>query len=72
MNNVLSFILRATIDANFNVFEKKPWRNPGMDVNDFFNFGFNEQSWRDYWNPLVSKHVLILDGIFFVERTCLF
>lgn len=51
MNNALSFVLRA----NFHGFEKKPWRNPGVDVNDYFNFGFNEQSWKDYCNPGVSK-----------------
>lgn len=50
------------------MFGKKPWRNPGVDVNDYFNFGFNEQSWKDYCNPGVSRHVLILDVIFFVTR----
>ncbi|VVA96728.1 unnamed protein product [Arabis nemorensis] len=43
---------RTPFDVNSDVFKKKPWRNPGMDINDFFNFGFNEQSWKDYCNPL--------------------
>lgn len=50
----VSFIFRTPFDVNSDVFKKKPWRNPGMDINDFFNFGFNEQSWKDYCNPLVS------------------
>ncbi|CAH8361573.1 unnamed protein product [Eruca vesicaria subsp. sativa] len=49
---------RTSFDANFNGFEKKPWRNPGVDVNDFFNFGFNEQSWKDYCNPLVKGRAI--------------
>ncbi|KAL1211872.1 FIP1[III]-like protein [Cardamine amara subsp. amara] len=36
----------------FDVFEKKPWRNSGADISDFFNYGFNEQSWKDYCKPL--------------------
>jgi hypothetical protein len=26
----------------------KPWRKPGADVTDYFNYGFNEDSWRQY------------------------
>ncbi|ORZ26060.1 Fip1 motif-domain-containing protein [Absidia repens] len=29
-------------------FEDKPWRKPGADITDYFNFGFNEMSWRAY------------------------
>ncbi|KAG7576308.1 Pre-mRNA polyadenylation factor Fip1 domain [Arabidopsis thaliana x Arabidopsis arenosa] len=43
---------RTPFDVNFDVFEKKPWRNPGTDTSDFFNFGLNEQSWKDYCKPL--------------------
>uniref|UniRef100_A0A1J3IVD9 FIP1[III]-like protein n=1 Tax=Noccaea caerulescens TaxID=107243 RepID=A0A1J3IVD9_NOCCA len=43
---------RTSFDANSHVFEKKPWRNPGTDINDFFNYGFNEKSWKDYCKPL--------------------
>lgn len=27
---------------------EKPWRRPGADITDYFNFGFNEFSWRQY------------------------
>ncbi|KAF8093270.1 hypothetical protein N665_0385s0018 [Sinapis alba] len=43
-------------------FKKKPWMNHGMDINDFFNFGFNEQSWKDYCNPLVKGRAIEVEG----------
>lgn len=27
-------------------FEEKPWGRPGADMTDWFNYGFNEDSWR--------------------------
>ncbi|CAF2126520.1 unnamed protein product [Brassica napus] len=48
--------------ANFHGFEKKPWRNPGVDVNDYFNFGFNEQSWKDYCNPGLKGRAIEVEG----------
>ncbi len=28
--------------------EGKPWRNAGAKVSDWFNYGFNEETWRAY------------------------
>ncbi|XP_033742874.1 pre-mRNA 3'-end-processing factor FIP1-like isoform X3 [Pecten maximus] len=28
--------------------DEKPWRKPGADITDYFNYGFNEDSWRMY------------------------
>uniref|UniRef100_A0A6B2EDJ7 Putative polyadenylation factor i complex subunit fip1 n=1 Tax=Phlebotomus kandelakii TaxID=1109342 RepID=A0A6B2EDJ7_9DIPT len=28
--------------------EEKPWRMPGADITDYFNYGFNEDTWRSY------------------------
>ena len=28
--------------------EEKPWRIPGADLTDYFNYGFNEESWKAY------------------------
>ncbi|KAJ3162396.1 cleavage polyadenylation factor subunit fip1 [Geranomyces michiganensis] len=28
--------------------EEKPWRRPGADITDFFNYGFNERTWKLY------------------------
>lgn len=35
-------------------FEEKPWRLQGIDVSDFFNFGMNEESWKEYCKQLVG------------------
>jgi pre-mRNA 3'-end-processing factor FIP1 len=29
-------------------FEDKPWRKPGADLTDYFNYGFNETTWKAY------------------------
>ncbi|CAL4152695.1 unnamed protein product, partial [Meganyctiphanes norvegica] len=29
-------------------FEDKPWRKPGADLSDYFNYGFNEETWFKY------------------------
>ncbi|XP_068606926.1 pre-mRNA 3'-end-processing factor FIP1 isoform X2 [Brachionichthys hirsutus] len=29
-------------------FEEKPWRKPGADLSDYFNYGFNEDTWKAY------------------------
>ena len=28
--------------------EEKPWRKPGADITDYFNYGFNEETWIAY------------------------
>lgn len=28
--------------------DDKPWRKPGADITDYFNYGFNEETWRAY------------------------
>ncbi|KAJ2373237.1 cleavage polyadenylation factor subunit fip1, partial [Coemansia sp. RSA 2603] len=35
-----------TIDVD--MLEEKPWRLPGADVTDYFNFGFSEETWKLY------------------------
>ena len=27
---------------------EKPWRRPGSDISDWFNYGFDEISWEAY------------------------
>ncbi|KAM0911128.1 hypothetical protein ACQ4PT_013716 [Festuca glaucescens] len=29
-------------------FEEKPWKYPGADILDYFNFGIDEEKWKDY------------------------
>ncbi|KAJ3291088.1 hypothetical protein HK104_006335 [Borealophlyctis nickersoniae] len=35
-------------DVDLDTLEDKPWRRPGADISDYFNFGFNEQTWKAY------------------------
>lgn len=28
--------------------DEKPWRKPGADITDYFNYGFNEDTWQQY------------------------
>ncbi|KAL0315415.1 UNVERIFIED_CONTAM: FIP1[V]-like protein [Sesamum radiatum] len=47
-----SFFSRTIFEVDIDGFEEKPWRLPGIDVSDFFNFGLNEDSWKDYCKRL--------------------
>ncbi|KAJ1395284.1 Pre-mRNA polyadenylation factor Fip1 [Sesbania bispinosa] len=35
-------------DVNIDKLEEKPWRFPGVDITDYFNFGFDENTWKQY------------------------
>jgi len=47
-------IFRTIFDVDIESFEEKPWKYPGIDISDFFNFGLNEESWKDYCRQLVT------------------
>lgn len=38
----------AVLQVDVESFEEKPWRKPGADLSDYFNYGFNEDSWKVY------------------------
>ncbi|KAJ5760355.1 hypothetical protein N7520_007511 [Penicillium odoratum] len=40
-------IMATDMDADFPA-DDKPWRRPGSDVSDFFNYGFDEFTWVSY------------------------
>ncbi|XP_019873717.1 pre-mRNA 3'-end-processing factor FIP1 [Aethina tumida] len=35
-------------EYNLDSLEDKPWRKPGADITDYFNYGFNEDTWKAY------------------------
>lgn len=35
-------------DIDIDLLPDKPWRKPGADLTDYFNYGFNEVTWRNY------------------------
>lgn len=36
-----------SLDLNSS-FQDKPWKRPGADITDYFNYGFTEESWNVY------------------------
>ncbi|KAL2917285.1 Cleavage polyadenylation factor subunit fip1 [Polyrhizophydium stewartii] len=48
INAMGQFDGKDIIDVEMESFEEKPWRKPGADITDYFNYGFNEQTWRAY------------------------
>ncbi|XP_074281250.1 FIP1[V]-like protein [Silene latifolia] len=43
---------KTIFDFDIDNFEEKPWKHPGVDVSDYFNFNLNEESWKDYCKQL--------------------
>lgn len=39
---------RTVFDMNIEAFQQKPWRQHGIDLTDYFNFGLDEEGWRKY------------------------
>ena len=35
-------------DFEIDNMEDKPWEKPGADITDYFNYGFNERTWKKY------------------------
>ncbi|GAA6028077.1 hypothetical protein JCM8097_001860 [Rhodosporidiobolus ruineniae] len=35
-------------DVDIDALEDKPWRKPGANLADYFNYGMNEATWRNY------------------------
>ncbi|XP_047324818.1 FIP1[V]-like protein [Impatiens glandulifera] len=43
---------KPIFDVDIDSFEEKPWKQPGIDISDYFNFGLNEESWKSYCKQL--------------------
>lgn len=41
-------ILSTDFDTDFSGENSKPWRRPGADITDYFNYGFDEFTWASY------------------------
>jgi pre-mRNA 3'-end-processing factor FIP1 len=35
-------------ELNLENLDEKPWKKPGADLTDYFNYGFNEHTWKQY------------------------
>lgn len=54
-------------DLNFDTIEDKPWRKPGADITDYFNYGFNEDTWKVYCDRQKKLRGLNSSGMFDVN-----
>ncbi|XP_024965498.1 FIP1[V]-like protein isoform X1 [Cynara cardunculus var. scolymus] len=43
---------KTIFEVDIDGFEEKPWRLQGIDISDFFNFGLNEESWKEFCKQL--------------------
>lgn len=59
-------------EFNLDSIEDKPWRKPGADITDYFNYGFNEDTWKAYCekqrklridNNVAPKVIIFMDLI---------
>ncbi|XP_039003457.1 FIP1[V]-like protein [Hibiscus syriacus] len=48
---------KTIFEVDIDSFEEKPWKYPGVDLSDFFNFGLNEESWKDYCKQLEQRRL---------------
>lgn len=39
---------QSIYDVNLDTLDDKPWRKPGADITDYFNYGFTEDTWKIY------------------------
>lgn len=39
---------KTAFDIDIDSLEDHPWRRPGVDISDYFNYGLTEKSWREY------------------------
>ncbi|KAI5077687.1 hypothetical protein GOP47_0007511 [Adiantum capillus-veneris] len=44
----------TVFEIDLDSFEEKPWRQSAVDISDFFNFGFDETTWKDYCKQLAQ------------------
>ncbi|KAI5181514.1 hypothetical protein NEOKW01_1695 [Nematocida sp. AWRm80] len=40
--------LLDTYTLECDAYTDKPWNKPGEDITDYFNYGFNETTWKEY------------------------
>mmetsp|Transcript_34470 Transcript_34470/g.55305 ORF Transcript_34470/g.55305 Transcript_34470/m.55305 type:complete len:515 (-) Transcript_34470:168-1712(-) len=47
------------MDLDLDCFTQKPWTAPNADITDWFNYGFNEETWRQYcYTQMKMRHIL--------------
>ncbi|OEL28677.1 Protein high chlorophyll fluorescent 107 [Dichanthelium oligosanthes] len=47
--NPALYYFSTIFDINIEALQQKPWRQHGVDLTDYFNFGLDEEGWGKYW-----------------------
>lgn len=51
---------KTAFDTDLEAHPEKPWRKPRTDISDFFNYGFNEATWKvSYCSHITCMFVYI-------------
>eukprot|EP00850_Spirogloea_muscicola_P022563 SM000301S11766 [mRNA] locus=s301:3602:9104:- [translate_table: standard] len=45
---------KTVFDVDLDALDDKLWRRPGADISDYFNFGLNELTWKEYCLRLIQ------------------
>ena len=48
---------QTAVELDMENLEEKPWRKPGADITDYFNYGFTEDTWAAYCNRSFSSNI---------------
>ncbi|KAL1217546.1 FIP1[V]-like protein [Cardamine amara subsp. amara] len=48
---------KTIFEVDIESFEEKPWRYPAVDITDYFNFGLNEEGWKNYCKQLNQHRI---------------
>ena len=62
----------SILEYDLNAMAEKPWRRPGSDLSDWFNYGFDEMTWQMYCNQRQNmvEHAGMLKTNVLVRRFC--
>ena len=63
----------SILEYDLNAMAEKPWRRPGSDLSDWFNYGFDEMTWQMFCNQRQNmvEHAGMLKTNVLVRRFCL-
>jgi len=49
-DNILTVNGQTAVEVDLDSLDEKPWKKPGADITDYFNYGFTEETWAAYSN----------------------
>ena len=53
-DNILTVNGQTAVEVDLDSLDDKPWKKPGADITDYFNYGFTEETWAAYSNRYLT------------------